>query len=642
MNKSTSEDPGKPMKPATAQTCQANAAVNQALDLDDPMVLEDANHGFLRTIPDARITREDGSVVWDLSVYRFLEEEASPDSVNPSLWRQARLNRLHGLYQVTERVYQVRGFDLANMTIIEGDKGLILIDPLMYSETAAAALKLYREERGDRPVHTVIYSHSHPDHYGGVEGVMTPEDAAQGRIAVIAPNGFLEEAISETMIAGVPMRRRSLFQFGPMLPAGPLAHVDSGLGKRVGRGTTSLIAPTRVITQNFETEVIDGVEIHYQLTPGAEAPAEMNFYFPQFRVLNLAENGCQTMHNLCPLRGAKTRDSLAWSKYLGIALDRFVAKTDVVIAQHHWPTFGTDRIRRFVSEQRDLYRYLHDQTLRRMSHGQTPEELAEGFDLPTGLVNRAHARPYYGAFAHNLRAIYSHYLGPFDGHPAHLHPLPPEHAAQRYVDYMGGIDNLLDRATKDYDNGDYRWVLQVVYHAVFADPQNQRARNLCADTMEQLGYQSESSTWRNAYLQGAAEMRKGAPKAAGGAGVISARVAAMMPISMVLDFLAIRLNGEKADGLSLLIDWVMTDEKVSYRLTLSNSALSHEEGSHGQAAQASIMIDRDRLRKMMNKGGQVTDQIGTDAFPVTGDLSKVKALFECFDAFNPMFNIVEP
>jgi len=630
------------MKPATAQTCQANAAVNQALDLDDPQVLEDANRGFLRTIPDARIEREDGSVVWDLSVYRFLEEEASPDSVNPSLWRQARLNRLHGLYKVAERVYQVRGFDLANMTIIEGDKGLILIDPLMYSETAAAALKLYRDERGDRPVHTVIYSHSHPDHYGGVEGVMTPEDAAQGRIAVIAPNGFLEEAISETMIAGVPMRRRSLFQFGPMLPAGPLAHVDSGLGKRVGRGTTSLIAPTRVITQDFETEVIDGVEIHYQLTPGAEAPAEMNFHFPQFRVLNLAENGCQTMHNLCPLRGAKTRDSLAWSKYLGIALSRYVDKTDVVIAQHHWPTFGTERIRRFVSEQRDLYRYLHDQTLRRMSHGQTPEELAEGFDLPTGLINRAHARPYYGAFAHNLRAIYSHYLGPFDGHPAHLHPLPPEHAAQRYVDYMGGIENLLDRATKDYDNGDYRWVLQVVYHAVFADPQNQRARNLCADTMEQLGYQAESSTWRNAYLQGAAEMRNGAPKAAGGAGVISARVASMMPVSMVLDFLAIRLNGDKADGLNLLIDWVMTDENAKYRLTLSNAALSHEEGSHGQAAQACIRIDRDRLRKMMNKGGQVTDQIGTDAFPVTGDVSKVKALFECFDAFDPMFNIVEP
>ncbi|MFK7963268.1 MAG: alkyl/aryl-sulfatase [Burkholderiaceae bacterium] len=642
MTNQSTKDLGQPMKLATAQTCEANRAVSQALDLDDPAVQADANQGFIRTIPDARITRTDGSVVWDLSVYRFLEEEAAPDSVNPSLWRQARLNRLHGLYKVTDRVYQVRGFDLANMTIIEGDSGLILIDPLMYSETAAAALALYREERGDRPVHTVIYSHSHPDHYGGVEGVMTPEDAAQGRIAVIAPNGFLEEAISETMIAGVPMRRRSLFQFGPMLPAGPLAHVDSGLGKRVGRGTTSLIAPTRVISEPFEAETIDGIDIQYQLTPGAEAPAEMNFYFPQFRVLNLAENGCQTMHNLCPLRGAKTRDSLAWSKYLGVALERFVDQTDVVIAQHHWPTFGTDRIRRFVTEQRDLYRFLHDQTLRRMSHGQTPDELAEGFDLPSGLVNRAHARPYYGAFAHNLRAIYSHYLGPFDGHPAHLHPLPPDQAACRYVEYMGGTDALLDKASKDYEQGSYRWVLQVVYHAVFADPTNQRARDLCADTMEQLGYQSESSTWRNAYLQGAAEMRRGAPKAAGGAGVISARVAAMMPVPMVLDFLAIRLNGDKADGLSLHLDWVMTDEQSKHRLTLSNAALSHAEGSHSLAADASLMMNRDRLREMMNKGGQVTDQLGTDAFPVEGDLSKARALFECFDAFDPMFNIVEP
>ena len=408
------EDQGSVLKPASFHTCNANAGFAKRLDFSDVSSFDDARRGFVGTIPDARITGPNGQVVWDLASFAFLEAETAPDSVNPSLWRQARVNRIHGLFEVTERMYQVRGFDIANMTIIEGDSGLILIDPLMFSETAAAALALYRRHRGERPVKAVIYSHSHPDHYGGVEGVITPEDAASGSIQVIAPEGFLEAAMSETILAGVPMRRRAMFQFGPTLERGPRGHVDNGLGKSIGRGTTSLIAPNMTISQSVEHHTIDGVEIVFQLTPETEAPAEMNFFFPQLGVLNLAENGCHTMHNLCPIRGAQTRDALAWSKYLDAALNDFVADTKVVIAQHHWPTWGNERIRRFISEQRDMYRVMHDQTLRLMSHGLTPNEISEQFRMPASLEQRWHTRPYYGAVEHNVRAIYTHYMGPYD------------------------------------------------------------------------------------------------------------------------------------------------------------------------------------------------------------------------------------
>ena len=401
----TPQDPGSVLKPATLHTCRTNAAAAARLDFADDSCFGDAQRGFVGSIADARITAPDGRVLWDLSAFAFLEQIESPDSVHPSLWRQARLNRIHGLFQVCERIYQVRGFDIANITIIEGDTGLILIDPLTVCEAAAAALALYRQHRGDRPVHTVIYSHSHADHYGGVEGVVTPEQVARGEVQVIAPAGFMDAAIAENILAGVPMRRRALFQFGPTLAPGVRQHVDSGLGKAMGRGTSSLIAPTRSIEQPVERHRIDGIDIVFQLTPETEAPAEMNFHFPQFKVLNLAENGCHTMHNLCPIRGAKTRDSLAWSKYLDAALEDFIDETDVVIAQHHWPTWGRERVRKFITEQRDLYRLLHDQTLRLMSHGLTPHEIAQEFRLPASLEKSWHVRPYYGAIAHNVRAV---------------------------------------------------------------------------------------------------------------------------------------------------------------------------------------------------------------------------------------------
>ena len=639
----TSPDAGSVLKPASLHTCSANAALAATLDFGDDSCFDEAQRGFVGTIPDARITSASGRVVWDMSAFAFLENIESPDSVNPSLWRQARLNRIHGLFEVCDRMYQVRGFDIANLTIIEGDNSLILIDPLTNCEAAAAALALYRRHRGgDKPVRCVIYSHSHADHFGGVEGVITPAQAASGEVRVIAPAGFLEAAISENILAGVPMGRRSLFQFGPTLEPGPRSHVDSGLGKAMGRGSFSLIAPNQTIEQPVETHVIDGVEIVFQLTPETEAPAEMNFFFPRFKVLNLAENGCHTMHNLCPIRGARTRDALAWSKYLDAALNDYVEHSDVVIAQHHWPTWGRERVRRFVTEQRDLYRLLHDQTLRLMSHGLTPHEVAEAFRLPASLHQSWHARPYYGALAHNVRAVYAHYMGPYDGNPVNLDPLPPQAAARKYVEYMGGADAVLQRARADFDAGHYRWVVQVTHHLVFADPGNRPARALAADAMEQLAYQSESSTWRNAYALGAKELRFGAPPAPPvSGGIVAPRVVAMMPMGMFFDFLAIRVDAEKADGLDLRFDWVMRDEGRRWRLTLSHGALSHSEGTHGPGAMATLTLDRPTLIGIVTGGG-LAQALQQGKLPVEGDASVLARLLGTLDTFAPNFNIVEP
>lgn len=638
---STPEDRGTVLKPASIHTCRANAALGERLDLSDESCFDDALRGFIDTLPDARIETAEGRVVWDLSAYAFLETIETPDSVNPSLWRQARLNRIHGLFQVCERMYQVRGFDIANITIIEGDTGLILIDPLTVCESAAAALALYRRHRGDRPVRCVIYSHSHLDHYGGVEGVVSPAEVASGAVRVVAPVGFMEAAVSENVLAGVPMRRRAMFQFGPTLAAGPRSHVDAGLGKTMGRGTSSLIAPTMLIAQPMETHVIDGVEIVFQLTPETEAPAEMNFFFPQFGVLNLAENGCHTMHNLCPLRGARTRDALAWSKYLDAALDAFIERTDVVIAQHHWPSWGRERARRFIIEQRDLYRVMHDQCLRLMSHGLTPNEIAAEFRMPASLEGRWHARPYYGAIAHNLRAVYAHYMGPYDGHPASLDPLPPVPAANKMLEYMGGAEAVLERARRDFDAGEYRWVVEVGRHLVFADPANRAARELVADAMEQLGYQSESSTWRNAYLLGAKELRFGAPKPGPGA-IISRKAVSMLPMEMFFDYLAIRVNADKAEGLQLRLDWRMIDEGSSHRLTLSHSALSHLPGSHGARAMATISTDREALATIVASGRPLAETPDSGLLAMGGDAGAVRRLFATFDEFPPNFAILEP
>lgn len=635
-------DKGFCMKPAHPITVETNEKVLVELDFSDTRDFDDARRGFVATLPDAYISADGGGESWSMRNYGFLAGE-SPQSVNPSLWRMSQLNAIHGLFKVSDRIYQVRGFSLANITFIEGDTGVIVVDPLQFTEHARAALALYREHRGHRPVVAVIYTHSHRDHYGGVRGVIAPQDVENG-VKVIAPAGFTEESFSESILAGVPMRRRAMFQFGWSLQPGVMEHVDSGLGKAVGRGADGFIPPTLLISQPMESHCIDGVDIVFQLTPGTEAPADMNMLYPGLRALNLAENACHTMHNLCPLRGAKTRDALAWAKYLDQALDTFVPEVDVLIVQHHWPVWGQERIEEYVAGQRDMYRYLHDQTLRLMSHGHTPREIAAELLLPSELSRKWYARGYYGAVVHNTNAIYAHYLGPYDGNPSTLNALPPRQAAIKYVEYMGGIEAILARAQKDYENGEFRWVAEVLNHAVFANPQNRAARELAADAMEQLGYQAESATWRNSYLLAARELRSSqAPKGPGNVS-ISPDVIANLPFENFLEYLAVRLNGPKAQHIKARFDWRIDDHRKpdTHRLSLSNGALNHLRGAHGSVADAVVSTTREQLVSLSQGRSAMIKALDASEILVTGNVALFRQFVECLDEFDPMFNVIEP
>lgn len=631
------------MKNPHPETARLNQAVYEELDFGDETDFADADRGFIATVPDGTVHNADGKVVFSQAPYAFLDDPVAPMSVNPSLWRLARLNRRHGLYQVSNRIFQVRGLDLANLTFIEGENGVVVIDCGTVVESARAARALYFAHRPVKPIVAVIYSHSHVDHYGGVRGLVDEEEVRKGNCQIIAPAEFMSAAVSENLLAGVPMRRRAMFQFGGTLAPGVRSHVDSGLGRGGSRGGVSLIAPTLTITGSRERHRIEGVEIVFQLTPNAEAPAEMNFFFPGEKALNLAENACQVMHNLCPLRGARTRDALAWSKYLGEALEEFAPHCEVALAQHHWPVWGQERIAQYLGEQRDLYRYLHDQTLRLMSHGYTPREIAEELMMPNELSKRWHTRGYYGAVAHNVRAVYAHYMGPYDGNPFTLHPLPPAAGGARYVDYMGGSQALLTRARADYERGDFRWVVEVLNHLVFAEPSNREARELAADAMEQLGYQSESATWRNSYLLGARELRDGAPKSSGAsAPLVGPEVVAAVPFDMFLDVLAIRVNGPKAQDMSLRMDWVMSDDGARRKVTLANGVLNHFDGSHGAAAQVTVTLGRAQLSTISRKGLSLADAFAQNLLSAQGDIDGFSRFLAVLDGFAPMFAILEP
>lgn len=632
------------MKPAHPHTRAAQQSALQGLNFADQRDFDDVRRGFVGTLPEAAYSADSGGEAWSMAGYGFLDQEQGPDTVHPSLWRVSRLNAVHGLFRVTERIYQVRGFSLANVTFIEGDSGLIVIDPLTYVEAARAALALYRAHRGDKPIKAIIYTHSHRDHYGGAAGILTQAQAQEQGVPIIAPAGLLEEAFTETMLAGVPMRRRSLYQFGTTLQPGPMGHVDSGLGKAVGRGRDGFIPPTLSIATSGEKMRIDGVDLVFQLTPGTEAPAEMNIFLPGLRALNLAENICHTLHNLCPLRGAKTRDALAWSRYLDEALQSFVPQVDVVYAQHQWPVWGAERIAEFVGGQRDMYRFLHDQTLRLASHGLTPTEIGERLLLPNRLSRQWFARGYYGAVVHNVAAIYAHYLGPYDGNPANLHPLTPEDEGRRLVAYMGGADRVVERARQDFEAGEFRWVVRVLKHVVFAEPGHAAARALYADAMEQLGYQSESSTWRNSYLLAAQELRT--PPGAGAHQTlpISSDMLALLPLARFLEFLAIRIDGNKAQELQARWNWTLVEEdgrSQEQRLTLSHGALSHLSGRHEGAVDAHIVCSRAQLAELLKEGGLLA-AIDDGSLEVRGDRAALRALAETLETFSPMFKVVEP
>ena len=492
----------------TSMITSAHAEHMDSLPFDDVRDFEDADRGFLGRLDPCVVKAADGRVVWDNDSYAFLRG-AAPPSVHPSLWRQSTLAAEQGLYEVVEGIYQVRGLDLSNISFIEGDTGVIVIDPLISTETAAAALALYRAHRGDRPVVAVIYTHSHVDHFGGVLGVTTQAEVDAGTVAVVAPEGFIGHAVQENVYAGTAMTRRATYMYGTLLARGPRGQVGCGLGQNTSTGEIAVIVPTLDITTTGEVHTIDGVEIEFQMAPGTEAPAEMHFYFPRFRALCMAENATHNLHNLLTLRGALVRDPRAWAGYLTEAIDTFLDRTDVAFASHHWPTWGRERIVEYLGLQRDLYAYLHDQTLRQLNQGHTGIEIAENFAMPPALERAWHTHGYYGSVSHNVKAIYQRYMGWFDGNPGRLWQHPPEAAAPRYVAAMGGIDRVVQIAREAFDAGDFRWAATLLDHAVFTDESHEQARELYADTLEQLGYGAECATWRNFFLSGATELRDG-------------------------------------------------------------------------------------------------------------------------------------
>ena len=622
-------------------TAALNRAVLESLPFADTQDFDDAGRGLLATLPELEIKNDQGRVVWSLRDYAFLADEQPPPSVNPSLWRQARLNMHHGLFQVTDRIYQIRGFDISNMTLIEGDRGVIVIDPLISTEVARAGLALYRQVRGDRPVTAVVYSHSHTDHHGGVRGVVDEADVTAGRVPIWAPDRFMEEIVSENVLAGTAMIRRAQFQFGATLPKGPRGQVDAGLGKVTSRGTVTLIPPTRIIVKPIEEHRIDGIDFVFQLTPETEAPAEMHMFHPGLRALNLAENATHNLHNTYPIRGAQARDANAWAKYLNIALDRFGPDADVAFAQHHWPVWGNRRVLDYLARQRDLYKYLHDQTVRLMNHGFKAVEIAERLTLPKSLADTWHVRGYYGTLSHNAKAVYQRYLGWYDANPANLNPLPPVERGRKYVEYMGGADAVLRRARQDFAKGEFRFVAEAMSHVVFADPANTEARGLGADALEQLGYAAESATWRNAYLLGALELRRGVPATAARA-PISPDVVRAMSLDLFFDYLGIRLDADKADGRQIVINWVFADLDRRYVMNLENCALTCLADRQSDGADATVTLERAVLNRLVLREVSFADAVAQGQARIDGDAAKVAELFGLLDDFSLMFEVIEP
>ncbi|MFE6229467.1 alkyl/aryl-sulfatase [Streptomyces sp. NPDC057854] len=601
-----------------------------ALDYTDRTDFDNAERGLVDQLRPCTITDATGRVVFDMEQYGFLQGEA-PETVHPSLWRQAQLCAVHGLFEVTEGIYQVRGLDISNMTIVEGDTGIIVIDPLISVETAAAALALYRRNRGDRPVTGLIYTHSHGDHFGGAGGVL-PDGV--GAVPILAPVGFLEHAVSENVYAGTAMNRRASYMYAPILGPGPTGQMSTGLGIGTSTGTISLLPPTVDITRTGQEEVVDGVRIVFQMTPGTEAPSEMNFLFPDRRALCMAENATHNLHNLLTLRGALVRDPRIWARYLNESIELFADQSDVVFASHHWPTWGQDEIVTFLSQQRDLYAYLHDQTLRLLNTGHTGAEIAEEIQLPPVLDDAWHARGYYGSVSHNVKAIYQRYMGWFDGNPSSLWAHPPVEAANRYVDVIGGQDAVKEKAAGYADRGDLRFAAELLKHAVFADPDDTEATEALAGVYEKLGYGAENATWRGFYLAGAQELRHGiTPPPMGDLG---AGMAAGLSVDQLFDTLAIRVDGLKAAQQPLVIDWIFTDSGDTVRTELSNGVLIQTTNpTRAAAVDLTLRLTKTQLLGIL--AGHDLNDVQHDGDPAT-----LTRLLGVLTAPDPAFAIVTP
>jgi alkyl sulfatase BDS1-like metallo-beta-lactamase superfamily hydrolase len=629
-------------KPATEFTRSANAAVLAQLPFDDQRDFDNARRGFIARPETLTIRDASGRVVWDMESFKQYIglDKAAPDTVNPSLWRNAQLNMQYGLFKVTDRIYQVRGYDLSNITFIRGDTGWLVFDPLISPETARAAFDLVTGQLGKRPIVAVVYSHSHVDHYGGVRGIVDEADVAAGRVRIIAPVGFIEDAVSENVIAGNAMARRAVYMYGALLPRNPQGSVNSGLGQTISGGMPTLIPPTQVIDHTGEELTIDGVRMVFQYTPGTEAPTEMNTWFPQFKALWMAENTTNTLHNLLTLRGAQVRDPLKWAYFINQAIDLYGGQAEVKFQAHHWPMWGNAEIVDYMKKQRDLYKYIHDQSVRLMNEGYTGEEISEMIELPPELGRAWYNRSYYGTVRHNSRAVYQRYMGWYDGNPSDLDNLPPEPAAKKYIDYMGGEAAVLGRARADYARGEYRWVAMVMKHAVFADPGNREAKELLADAYEQLAYQAESGPWRSIYLQGASELRNGVPE---GAATISASPDTIrnLEAGTLFDYFAVRLNGPKAAGKRLALNMEFTDLGRTYSLVVENGVLNHFDRAVSDA-DANIVTTRAALDDLLLKRATAAQQVADGRMTIQGRPAAFGEFMALLDNYPFWFNIVTP
>jgi alkyl sulfatase BDS1-like metallo-beta-lactamase superfamily hydrolase len=623
---------------AAPATAEANARMAASLPLDEAQAFEDAARGLIAR-PTGTIVSADGAVLVDFGALAFLQG-AAPATVNPSLWRQARLNANVGLFKVTDGIHQLRGFDISNMTLIDGRTGWIVVDPLTARESAAAAIAFAREHLGDKPVSAVIFTHSHADHFGGVLGVTSAEDAAARKLAIVAPAGFMEEATSENVMVGTAMGRRSGYQFGKDLPRDARGFVDAGLGKGVAYGTFGILPPTQLVTEDTQQLVLDGVTFVFHNTPNTEAPAEMTFEVPALKAYCAAELAQQTMHNLLPVRGAKVRDSLGWSNYLDDALGRLDG-IDVMFASHSWPTWGRERIAQVIRAHRDVYKYTHDQTVRLINAGYTMDEIAEQVKLPASLGAVFAARGYYGDLRHNVRAVYQYYLGHYDGNPAHLDPLPPQATAPRYLELMGGKAAVLKAAQGAYDRGDFRWAAELLNHAVFADPSDGDAKALLARSYEQMGFMAEASTWRNSYLTAAAELRQGPPQK----GLDRTRfleVLAHTPVERFLDAMAAALNGPDAEGKDLKINLLLTDTGESHVLWIENAVLHHKKAPAETDADATLALTHGMFVRLVSGAAGAKDLLLSDEVKVSGSRVDLGRFFGLLDKAPGTFAIVTP
>lgn len=635
-------EPSAPAPSAAGAASAATVAVHQAdiagLNLGDRQDFEDAARGFIAA-PTGKLLADDGRMLKDFDAYKFLDGAAAP-TVHPSLWRHAQLNARAGLYKVMDGVYQLRGFDIANLTLIQGKTGWIVVDPLTSRESARFAMAFAEQHLGKRPVSGLIFTHAHVDHFGGALGVLTPQEVAQRKIPVVAPGGFIEEATSENILAGTAMGRRSIYQFGRDLPRSPTGNVDTGLGKDVVYGSVGLLLPNWQIVLPTQAMQIDGVDFVFHNVPNSECPAEMTFHIPALKLYGGAEILSQTQHNLLPIRGAKVRDALRWAGYLDQALDQIATHgSEVYIGTHNWPLWGRERIGGFIRAHRDSYKYLHDQTLRLMNRGYGPREIADLVKLPAALQRTLGARGYYGDVRHNVKAIYQFYLGFYDGNPANLNPLPPVESAQRWLKLLGGTDKAVAAAQTAFDAGDYRWAAELLNHAVFGDPGSKPARELLARTYEQMGYQSEAATWRNAYLTGAQELRNGPPKE----GASKALVVDMLmqtPIERFLEAMAASLIGPEAEGKDLRIDIVFSDLDESYRLHVQNAVLHWRRAKPSGDANATLTLTRPLFVKIVAGTAGARETLMGDELKVSGSRVDLVRFFGLLDRVDGKFQVV--